>query len=226
MNLQKFQDRNVYRNVMDSKDYYCVLIEDCREKEITEHALCCTNHLNSRSSPALWTFPPPRGRASQSLLSLSPLALCIYLNYTSHHPEFSQQRCIVSLPWPCPVLAICLSASVQDRPSLASHCHQIMGFDEGKLRWMFNLAPRPLVLTLAYFSYLTSRHSSHLPHLWILHFIHSQLVEVAHFFSPHLRTAVLHRTLFFPSGPTFIHPSGLKLRYHFPWAAFPQNWAR
>lgn len=32
VNLQKFQDRNVYRNVMDSKDYYCVLIEDCREK--------------------------------------------------------------------------------------------------------------------------------------------------------------------------------------------------
>lgn len=89
---------------------------------------------------------------------LSPIALCIHLNYISHHPELSQQRCIVSLPWPCPVLAICLSASVQERPSLASHCHQVMGFDEGKLRWMFNLAPRPLVLAQAYFSYLTSHH--------------------------------------------------------------------
>lgn len=144
---------------------------------------------------------------------LFPIALCIHLNFTSHHPELSQQRSIVSLPWPCPVLAICLSASVQERPSLASHCPQVMGFDEGKLRWMFNLAPTPLVLAQAYFSYLTSRYSSPPPTFPSLNptFIHSQLMKVAHFFSPHLHTAVLHRTHFFPFGPTFIHPSGLSL---------------
>lgn len=63
---------------------------------------------------------------------------------------------------------------------------------EGKLRWIFNLAHKALCSPPG--SLLLS-HFSQLPFLRILHFIYSQLVEVAYFFSPHLCTAnLLHRT--------------------------------